>query len=190
MLSHALKEWAVICRALEEGRQALLLRKGGIAEAGGEFQVEHNRFWLYPTYVHQQNTGIKAGGLDLLQEVERERPPVGILRFSHVAEVVAVYHVHNLATALLLDDFHLWSAATVQARFTYRRPGLFVLPIRVYRTSHAQELPETPQYAGCKSWVELGRPLPTDGASPVLGQASFDEFLGRLNDRLQPTALA
>jgi hypothetical protein len=28
----ALKEWAVVCKALEEGRQILLLRKGGIME--------------------------------------------------------------------------------------------------------------------------------------------------------------
>ena len=51
MLHWALKEWAVICRALAEGRQSLLLRKGGIAEAGGAFQVEQPRFWLLPTYV-------------------------------------------------------------------------------------------------------------------------------------------
>jgi len=49
MLRHALKEWAVTCRALAEGRQAILLRKGGIGEAGGAFQVEHTRFWLLPT---------------------------------------------------------------------------------------------------------------------------------------------
>ena len=35
-------------------RQAILLRKGGSAEAGGELRVEHTRFWLFPTYVHQQ----------------------------------------------------------------------------------------------------------------------------------------
>ena len=28
----ALKEWAIICKALEEGRQVVLLRKGGILE--------------------------------------------------------------------------------------------------------------------------------------------------------------
>ena len=39
MLKDAFKEWAVICRALAEGRQALILRKGGIAEAGGDFRV-------------------------------------------------------------------------------------------------------------------------------------------------------
>ena len=58
-LPHAFKEWAVICRALAEGKQALILRKGGIAETGGEFAVEHTRFWLFPTYTHQQRDGIR-----------------------------------------------------------------------------------------------------------------------------------
>jgi hypothetical protein len=41
-LGVALKEWAVICQALAEGRQTILLRKGGIAEPGGAFRVEHS----------------------------------------------------------------------------------------------------------------------------------------------------
>ncbi|HYV35699.1 MAG TPA: DUF1802 family protein, partial [Gemmataceae bacterium] len=45
MLKHAFKEWAAICKALAEGRQGLILRKGGIAEPGGDFQIEHTRFW-------------------------------------------------------------------------------------------------------------------------------------------------
>ena len=75
----AFKEWAVICQALGEGRQALILRKGGIAEEGGAFRVEHTRFWLFPTYVHQQSTGIKPEAAPLLHEAEAERPRSGFL---------------------------------------------------------------------------------------------------------------
>src|SRR5437660_10113016 len=52
-LNVALKEWAVVCRALEQGRQILLLRKGGIYESAGEFEIEHRQFLLFPTYLHQ-----------------------------------------------------------------------------------------------------------------------------------------
>ena len=31
----ALKEWAIVCKALAEGRQILLIRKGGIEEIKG-----------------------------------------------------------------------------------------------------------------------------------------------------------
>ena len=49
----AFKEWAVICRALTTGRQDVILRKGGIVEPGGRFQVLTDDFYLFPTFVHQ-----------------------------------------------------------------------------------------------------------------------------------------
>jgi hypothetical protein len=190
MLQHAFKEWAVICRALADGRQALILRKGGIAEPGGVFRLEHQRFWLYPTYVHQQRDGIKPEALPLLQQVEAERPPAGTLRLSHFAEVSGVYQLHNLPAALIVDGLHLWSPETVAARFAYRQPGLVLLPVRVYRAAEALELPEAPAYAGCRSWVELERALPTEGAAPVLSDEAFHAVLRELDSRLRPTAFA
>ena len=79
-MKHALKDWAVICRALAEGRQALVLRKGGIAEHSGDFTLEHDRFWLFPTYVHQQRAGIRPEAAPLLEQAEAGRPPEGVVR--------------------------------------------------------------------------------------------------------------
>ena len=189
-LRYAFKEWAVICRALAEGRQAILLRKGGVAEAEGEFQVEHTRFWLFPTYVHQQREGIKPEALPLLEQAEAERPPQGRLRLSHFAEVAGAYILHDIASVLKLADLHLWSEATAHARFAYRWPGLYVLPVRVYRAGSPVEVPEAPRYAGCKSWVELEQELPTEGAVPVLGEEAFRDLLKTLEHRLDPTAFA
>jgi hypothetical protein len=190
MLKQAFKEWAVICRALALGRQALLVRKGGIAETGGEFELEHTRFWLLPTYVHQQHSGIKPEALPLLEQVETERPPAGVIRLSHFAEVKGLYHLHDVVGALRLRELHLWSFETVQARFVYRRPGLCVLPVRVYRAAQVFELPGSAAYAGCRSWVELERDLPTDGAQPVLDEQAFHDLLTRLDRLLSPTAFA
>ena len=175
MLKHAFKEWAVICRALAEGRQALILRKGGIAEAGGEFRVEHDRFWLFPTYVHQQRAGVVPEAIPLLEYAVKDRPPEGVVRLSYFVEVPCVYHVRDPETILSLAGLHCWSEETVRARFAYRSPGLFVLPARVYRSPTAIDLPDTPAVAGCKSWVDLERELPVAGATPVLGDAAFDE---------------
>ena len=175
-LRHAFKEWAVICKALAEGRQAIVLRKGGVAEKTGEFQVEQPRFWLYPTYVHQQRDGVTADVLPLLEQAEAERPPEGVVRLTHFAETSGV--------------MHSWSAATVKSRFEYKHPGLFVLPVRVYKAAQALDLPETAHYAGCRSWVELERELPTDGAAPVLSDEAYQEALNRLDRLLKPTGLA
>ncbi len=190
-LSHAFKEWAVVCKALAQGRQSIVLRKGGIAEKTDEFQVEHTRFWLYPTYLHQQRDGVTADALPLLEQAEQERPPQGVVRLTHFAEASGgMYRLHNLPAALLLGGMHCLSAATVKARFEYRRPGLFVLPVRVHRAPQAVELPETTYYAGCRSWVELERELPTDGATPVLSDETFRELRDRLDRLLRPTAMA
>ncbi len=188
-LGSAFKEWAVICRALAEGRQALVLRKGGIAEPGGSFRVEQNRFWLYPTYVHQQEAGIVPEARPLLEEALRDRPAAGVVRLSHFAVSPCVYFVDDLEKALRLEGLHLWSRATVEARFHYCRPGLFVLPVRIYRAGTVHDLPETAEYAGCKSWVDLGCNLDTSGATPVLTEEAFDAVLATLDRLLEPTAL-
>lgn len=190
MLQHAFKEWAVICYCLAKGKQAIILRKGGIAEPGGDFHLEHKRFWLYPTYVHEKRDGLKEEGIALLGRAELERPPAGIVRLSHFVEVAGVYHVSDLIAALKLESLHYWSPSTVEARFAYRRPGLMVLPVRVYEAAEAVELPETPAYHGCKSWVELDYPLSTEGAKPVLDDAAFQNLMRTLDILLQPTALA
>src|SRR5208337_2587813 len=151
MLTHAFKEWAVICRALAEGRQALILRKGGISEVGDIFQPEHKRFWLFPTFVHQQEHGIKPEEMTRLQESDKDRPPKGIVRLSHFVEAPCVYQVRTLESALLLNHLHLWAEDTVHQRFQYRYPGLHVMPVRVYRMPRVFDLIEPPGYAGCKS---------------------------------------
>jgi len=41
----------------------MILRKGGISEdqAPGVFAPEHPEFWLYPTWVHQADQGVRDG---------------------------------------------------------------------------------------------------------------------------------
>lgn len=179
MIRHAFKEWAVICRALAEGRQSLILRKGGIAEEGGIFRPEHARFWLYPTYVHQQRDGIKPEALPLLQAAQAEQPPSGTLRLSHFVDVCDTTFIDSLETALKLDPFHQWSPDTVTKRFAYREPGLFVLTVRVFRIPRAHDVPLKPEFDGCRTWVELDEALSIERAEPVLGERDHLAWLSR-----------
>ena len=43
----ALKEWAVIVKVLVEGKQILVVRKGGIVEVDDKFEVQEKEFFLY-----------------------------------------------------------------------------------------------------------------------------------------------
>jgi len=55
-MMNALKEWATIVNALENGDQTVLLRKGGILEDSSGFVVESEKFFLFPTFEHQERS--------------------------------------------------------------------------------------------------------------------------------------
>ena len=68
----AFKEWAVTVRALAEGEQLLTLRKGGIREPDKHFSLDHDRFFLYPTFDHQRNDLIRDSHLPELRRALEE----------------------------------------------------------------------------------------------------------------------
>jgi hypothetical protein len=184
-LSIAFKEWAVICRALGEGRQALILRKGGIAEVGGEFRPEHDRFLLYPSYFHEQHhTGIKPELMPLLEAAEHDKPPAGRIHFAHFAVVSAVWHLESIDEALSLDAFHGWTADEVIKRFNYRAPGLYGFAVRVHRLKSPVDISEKPEYAGCKTWVNLEAVINDADARPVIADAAYDKVLSELTNAI------
>src|SRR6201989_3223066 len=54
------KEWAVTVRALAEGEQLVTLRKGGLRDDRKHFELDHDRFFLYPTFEHRRNDVVRA----------------------------------------------------------------------------------------------------------------------------------
>lgn len=192
-MRHAFKEWAVICRALEEAQQSLILRKGGILEVNDGFRVEHDRFWLFPTYTHQQEAGIRPEHQPLLRSTVEAQPPAGLIRLRSFAVVDAVFQLQRIEQVLALAPLHIWSEETVRARFDYRRPGLFALAVRIFVLPTPSEIQNTSYYEGCKSWVELEVDLATDAAKPVLPDAVAVERLAevrRISGGFEPDAPA
>jgi hypothetical protein len=183
-LTVAFKEWAAICQALARGRQCLILRKGGISEEGGMFQMEHSEFLLYPTFFHEHQSGLKSEYRDAFELAEKDRPEPGTIAFTHFVRVTNVQYVTKLETALSLDPLHAWTADVIRQRFHYRTPGLFVLTVRVYRLPECVIRTERLEYAGCKTWVTLDSPVSTDGAVPVVTDAEFEERTTRLQKKL------
>lgn len=155
MLNIAFKEWASVCLALARGHQSVILRKGGIAEDHGEFRPESTWFWLYPTYFHeQQQAGLKPEWQHLLAESAAAMPPAGQLHLRHLVEVTQVEYLTDLNEVLARQQLHVLNEATVTQRFHYRQPGLYLLRVRVTEQPTVI-VPERPEYAGCKTWVEL-----------------------------------
>ena len=168
----AFKEWAVVCASLANGRQTLILRKGGIHEGREGFRVEHREFWLFPTGFHQKRDEVIADAWPLLDEVQSHGQPSQI-ELSLYAVVEEVHHITDRTILARLSGRHIWSEATVGQRFDYRSPGLFALVIRIYRRATPVSIADSPHFAGCKSWVDLTSALPTSGLQPVLDDATF-----------------
>ncbi len=171
-LNIALKEWASVCNALEEGRQIILLRKGGILEAIGGFELEHPQFFLFPTYLHQN--------AQMLKEPERKRlvslneEPARIV-LSSAATVTDIIRLRDRAQMDRLDHEHIWTSSLIDMRFNYRLQNpLYILLLRVYCLAEPIEIQNTPEYAGCKSWVPLSSALDTIGATPVIANDSIE----------------
>jgi hypothetical protein len=182
--SDALKEWAVVCASLQTGRQTLVLRAGGIADGSGGFLVEHPEFWLFPTRFHQSADELVDDAELLLEQVGEFHPPEGRVLLSLFARIEATHRLSDPAQLDRLEGLHILSPDTVRSRFDYRRPGLFVLTLRVYRLSEPLEILDAPHFAGCHSWVDLQQPLPTEGLEPVLSDEEFAECLRSIQSRL------
>jgi hypothetical protein len=178
----ALKEWAVISRALVTGRQTLLLRKGGLIETFGEFQPEQQRFWLYPTQFHQGREKLAPEFADLATEVEA--PPSGEVVLSALGEITAVSHLSRLEQALAFRGLHGWSDEVIEQRFHYRQPGLHLSIVRVYRCEHSHRVTESDAMAGCKSWVELPAAFETGSLTPVLTDEQWESACREISARM------
>jgi hypothetical protein len=187
----ALKEWAILCRALGDGRQILLIRKGGIEEVKDGFQVAHRDFWLFPTYVHQQAADLVPAVRAEFEAVQAAQPPPGIVEIQLYAAVEDVVRVTDVKSLRALEDLHILSWDCAASRFHYRnRPGVHVLAVRVYRRPKAYRLQASPWYDGCVSWVDLDEPLVTEGCVPVLPDADFGARLADLRARLWSGGIA
>lgn len=180
----AFKEWAVVCAALAAGRQALILRKGGIHEGQEGFRVEHPEFWLFPTAYHQKPEEILADARPLLNEVQIDRPPEGTIAVSLYAVVEEVFHVRSESHLPGLSGLTVLSDRTVSQRFGYRRPGLFALALRAFTLPEPLSLPDSPHFAGCRSWVDFPIALSTEGLQPVLSHDEAECRLKLIRDRL------
>jgi hypothetical protein len=181
-LNVALKEWATVCRALDTGRQVLLLRKGGIYESAGEFEVEHRAFLLFPTYVHQNLRMLKPEAHEGYQPHAEEPKQV---RMSAAAVVTDIIQVESRAQMDALDAEHVWTPPLIDMRFNYRPENpLYLLLVRAYRLREPATVQNTPAYAGCKSWVPLDQPIHTEWAVPVLDDVAYDLRRRAILDRI------
>ena len=181
-LDVGLKEWATVVYALSVGRQVVLLRKGGILEQSvkNRFSITHDRFVLFPTHLHQTRSQLKA---EVPFEPAAAEPDA--VRLSVAGVVTDIVRVRDRPQIDRLDDSHVWTSALLDVRFNYKPQNpLYLVLVRAYRLAAETVLPNTPAFAGCKSWVPLGRPVDTADAVPALDDAAYAAHRQAVLDRL------
>lgn len=174
----SLKEWATIVKALESGKQTVLLRKGGILETASGFKVESSKFLLYPTWEHQEFYHIKPEFHNFLEDVKNNPPQEGFNTITSFAEVLDEADISSEKTIEELSPFHIWSDSYIKERRNWKpeRPMKAVF-LQVYKIPEI-EISLKPEYQGCKSWININEEI-LEG-QPVLNsediQSSMKKF--------------
>ncbi|MBA4544465.1 DUF1802 family protein [Thermoactinomyces daqus] len=171
----ALKEWAVTVEALGEGKQIIVMRKGGIAEETRHFEVRSDRFFLYPAYEHQKEELLKpeyrAEIAKTLQSWSPEQETATIKYFAELHEDIEVMDEEAL---FRLAPCHIWTNDFAHERLKWKKKlPLHLLLLRVYRLDQPARIPIRPEYSGCKSWHEVPQELADCSGEPVMKEADF-----------------
>ena len=176
-MTPALKEWSAAVHALLDGRQTVLLRKGGIHEK--RFAVAAEDFLLFPTVAHSHTERVRPEHRDLLAGSASDSTD-GHVVIRAAAKVVAAVSVSNPEGLADIDDLHIWTAESVRTdRLDFRpRHRLTVLVVQAAPLVEPIRLAREPRYGGCTSWVQL--PAAAELGEPVHDAAALSEIAGRV----------
>ena len=175
-ITHALKEWAIALEALEQGKTIMLLRKGGIKESKGRFQVPRDRILLYPTYEHQQPALLKPEYQSRVTPVPSGWHPQQVT-ISSWAEITDVLPVSKENTVKALLPFHIWNEQFIGDRLKWKpHQPIYILLLRTYKLLTSQIIDYRPQYGGCTSWLDLDSAINIDNTQPILTEDIYNQL--------------
>jgi hypothetical protein len=153
MQSIGFKEWALVCEALGDGRQTVIIRKGGIGEGRDGFAFRHREFFLFPTFFHEQANLVRDPVAVLPEPLPDE------IEIRYFAQVKEARVITNWEDVLALEPCHILRESVVRERFEANNaPGVHVAFVEVFRLDPVWRFPNAKAYGGCRSWVELPAP--------------------------------
>lgn len=150
----AFKEWSFIVDALGKGRQSIILRKGGISEESGDFDLRGKKFILYPTLFHQAEQMLKPQWQPFLDGNRFYSSPDKV-KIQYYAEVADSSIITDWSKIEKLNQWHAWKEEVIRERFERWNKSVNLLVLQTFELPQLYELDVLPQYGGCKSWTEL-----------------------------------
>lgn len=187
----AYKEWAITVRALAEGEQLLTVQKGDPSNPDVAPDIEHERFFLFPTFDHQRNDLVRESHHSELDRALEEgvwadeEPPARALiqdggipqpdrvRVRAWAEVTGSIRAEAPHALDSLSPFHVWTGDYARKRLGQRGADpLHVLLLRVHRIPRPVTVKVREEHRGDERWIEFDRDLPFEG-TPVMADEEF-----------------
>lgn len=149
------KEWAYVVEALASGRQTIILRKGGIAEEEGDFNLRRNEFLLMPTAYHQAAALIKTDWYNQVKDTVYIPDQLTTI-ITYRAKVSNYQLITSEDEVMALDSLHVWNNDVVLERFNrWKNNQVHCLYVAIERLEQPIVLEMKPEYGGCKSWIEI-----------------------------------
>ena len=166
----ALKEWSAVVHALLDGRQQVLLRKGGIGEKRFDVTVARE-FMLFPTVAHSHAERVRPEFRDLLdgRGLRQRRRSAVVVRAA--AKVVAALPVNRPDNIEAIEDLHIWTAESVRRDRLDFRPK-HRLAVLVVQAIPLVEPVRTAAHTRLRGLHQLGA---VAGHRPSLGEPVHDE---------------
>lgn len=175
----ALKEWSAAVHAILDGRQTVLLRKGGIHEK--RFTLDSPHFLFFPTVAHGHAQRVRPEHRSLLTLAAADSTEDEIVLRAG-AKVVAAVEVNRPDGLEDIAPMHIWTSESVRTdRLDFRpKHRLTVLVVQVSPLAEPEHLPRLPSYKGCTSWVPL--PVNPMWLTPVHDDSTLRDVAARVRD--------
>lgn len=136
---------------------------------------------MFPTVAHSHAERVRTEHRDLLEPAAADSTDDELV-IRAAAKVVAAVAVERPDGLAAIEDLHIWTPESVRAdRLDFRpKHKLAVLVVSVIPLADPARIARTPEYAGCKSWVEL--PVHAPLAAPVHDDPALDAVAARVRD--------
>ena len=180
----ALKEWSIVCKALEEGRQVLLLRKGGIMEYRKGFELKHENFFLFPTFEHQDVNSIQSDYQNKIGSADSGSIDNTKAKIDLYAQAFHICEIRNDTILPVLRKYHIWNDDYVKVRMKYNpTKALSVVLLKTFRLENPISLDVQDSWAGCKSWIPVD--LTLEKNYPVYSDNEFNVISSHLKEVME-----
>lgn len=157
----AFKEWYVVCEALGNGVQDVIIRKGGIHEGKGGFEFIHDSFYLFPTLFHKQAEQVTAVAQKWMPQTEKKVWDIGeTVPVKYRCTIERSELISDWEKVLELSDRHVYAEALLRERFDWEGKGMDsgcinVAYVKTEVLEEPLEISYSKSHGGCRSWLEI-----------------------------------